>query len=110
LPDYLRITSRFLAVAHDSIVIGHMSNLIRMFSGRKKDATVWQWFAYDEVSAKSTCSAVTKDGNSCRVKLAGKNPTNMKVNLIKCPTLNRRKRDIWEKSKCCACAGCREFN
>jgi hypothetical protein len=72
-----------------------------MFSGRKKDATVWQWFVYDEDSAKSTCCAVTKDGNSCGVKLAGKNPTNLKVNSIKCATLNRRKRDIWEKSVLC---------
>jgi hypothetical protein len=28
---------------------------------------------YDGASAKSTCSAVTKDGKSCGVKLAGKN-------------------------------------
>jgi hypothetical protein len=43
-----------------------------MFSGKKKDVTVWQWFAYDEASAKSTCSAVTKKGMSRGVKLAGK--------------------------------------
>jgi hypothetical protein len=51
-----------------------------MFSGRKKDMTVWQWFAYDGASVKSTCSAVTKDGKSYGVKLAGENRSDMMMN------------------------------
>jgi len=37
-------------------------SLSRMFAGRKKECSVWQWFNYDEVQAKSTCQAIMKDG------------------------------------------------
>ena len=40
-------------------------------SRRKRESTVWQWFTYDDVSARSICSALTKDGKPCGVKLAG---------------------------------------
>jgi hypothetical protein len=36
-----------------------------MFSGRKKDSSVWQWFRYDECDDKSVCLATTKDGKDC---------------------------------------------
>ena len=54
-------------------------SLIKMFSGQKKECTVWQWFTYDEVHAKSICSASTADDKACGEKIAGKNATNMKV-------------------------------
>jgi hypothetical protein len=43
---------------------------------------VWQWFTYDDIQAKSTCLALTTDGKDCGRKLAGKNPTNLKVGNI----------------------------
>lgn len=57
-------------------------SLSRMFAGRKKECTVWQWFTYDDIQAKSTCLALTTDGKDCGRKLAGKNPTNLKVGNI----------------------------
>ena len=50
-----------------------------MFAGRKKECSVWMWFNYDDVQAKSICQAMIKDGKECGKKLAGKNPTNLKV-------------------------------
>lgn len=52
-----------------------------MFAGRKKESEVWKWFQHDNVSDRSTCLAKTADGKSCELKLAGKNPTNLKVSL-----------------------------
>ena len=43
-----------------------------MFAGRKKECTVWQWFTYDDIQAKSTCLALTTDGKDCGRKLAAK--------------------------------------
>jgi len=50
-----------------------MSNLVRMFSGRKKDSSVWRYFSYDDESDRSTCQVKTiKDDKECGVELAGK--------------------------------------
>ena len=43
-------------------------SLSRMFAGRKKESTVWQWFAHDEVQAKSTCLALTKERTRIRTR------------------------------------------
>ena len=45
-------------------------SLIKMFSGRKKECSVWQWFTYDEVHAKSICSALTTDDKACGQKIS----------------------------------------
>ena len=46
-------------------------SLSRMFAGRKKERSVWQWFDYDDVQAKSTCLVIVKDVKVCGRKLAG---------------------------------------
>jgi hypothetical protein len=63
------------------------TNLVRMFSGRKKESSVWRYFSYDDASDRSrpTCQVKTKDDKECGVKLAGKNPTNLKVCPLFCP-------------------------
>jgi hypothetical protein len=56
-----------------------------MFSGRKKESSVWRYFSYDDASDRSSCQVKMKDDKECGVKLAGKNPTNLKVCPLFCP-------------------------
>ena len=49
---------------------------------KKRVQCMAQWFTYDDIQAKSTCLALTTDGKDCGRKLAGKNPTNLKVGNI----------------------------
>jgi hypothetical protein len=69
-----------------------------MFSGHKNDSSVWRYFSYDD---RSTCQVKTKDDKECGVKLAGKNPTNLKVfHFAPCSALlsQKLKRSISELS------------
>jgi hypothetical protein len=55
LPLYLRRRQRHLFSQAMS------SNLVRMFSGRKKESSVWRYFSYDDASDRSSCQVKTKD-------------------------------------------------
>jgi hypothetical protein len=52
-----------------------------MFAGRKKECEVWRWFEYKADLDKSVCLVIVNDEKEerCGFKLAGKNPTNLKV-------------------------------
>ena len=52
-----------------------------MFAGRKKESDVWKYFEYKADIDKSVC-LVSINNNVCPLKLAGKNPTNLKVNVL----------------------------
>jgi hypothetical protein len=59
-------------------------NMSRVFSGRKKECDVWRWFEYKADLDKSVCLAIVNDEKEqrCGIKLAGKNPTNLKVKKV----------------------------
>jgi hypothetical protein len=45
-------------------------SLMKVFAGRKKECTVWQWYKYDELNAKRICLAITADGKENGKKIA----------------------------------------
>jgi len=55
-----------------------MSNLVQLFSGRKRSSGVWTYFSYDEKQNKSKCLI-----SECSMTVATKNATNLKNHLRK---------------------------
>jgi hypothetical protein len=64
-------------------------SLSKLCAGRKRESGVWKYFTYDAVNNKSVCmvKSTQKEGfvaSNCGLRLAGKNPTNLKVRSIIC--------------------------
>ena len=58
----------------------HMA--VKIFSGRKRESSVWKYFEYDEKIGKSRCNVVDiKTRLVCQAELVDKNPTNLKSHL-----------------------------
>lgn len=49
----------------------------KLFSGRKRENSVWQYFKYDAVVNKSTCLVSIADDKKCGRFISGKNTTNL---------------------------------
>ena len=46
-------------------------SLTKLFSGRKRESSVWEYFEYVEADNKSRCGVLNDKGEPCGVRIAG---------------------------------------
>ena len=57
-------------------------SLAKLLAGRKRDSLVWEYFAYDEATGKSTCQVIDAAKEKiCGTSLTGKNTSNLVSHL-----------------------------
>ena len=46
-------------------------SLVKVFSGRKLESSVWEYFIYEEKDEKSRCTVLNDKGEQCCFHIAG---------------------------------------